>query len=110
MCIGNGFNDISMFKQAIDDDMIAAVMEESSFLLKKETIDYTNNKNKGRVVIVPRDKNKANEFMLRYAKIFQKNIRENRIFGNKKKYSISSKQLNKNRKGNTNRKIKDFER
>lgn len=110
MCIGNGFNDISMFKQAIDDDMIAAVMEESGFFLKKETIDYTNKKNKGRVVIVPRDKNKANEFMLRYAKIFQKNIRENRIFGNKKKYSISSKQLNKNRKGNTNRKIKDFER
>ena len=110
MCIGNGFNDISMFIQAIDDFMIAAVMEESSFTLKTEVIDYTNKKNKGRVVIVPRDKNKANEFMLRYAKIFQKNIKENRIFGDKKKYNISSKKLNNLRCKNTNRETKGFTR
>ena len=29
MCIGNGENDISMFKQAIDDDMLIGIMKDS---------------------------------------------------------------------------------
>lgn len=85
-----------MFKQAIDDKMVAAVMQESSLDTKKEIIEYANRKKKGKVVIVPQSPNKANEFILRYAKIFQNNIRENKIYGNiRERYAISSNQLYK---------------
>ena len=46
MCIGNGENDISMFKQAINDKMIAGIMEDSPEELKKEMHDYSKLKNK----------------------------------------------------------------
>lgn len=40
MCIGNGENDISMFKQAIDDSMLIGIMEDSPQSVIKEMKSY----------------------------------------------------------------------
>lgn len=46
VCIGNGENDIPMFKQAIDDGMIIGVMEDSPQSVKDEMKDYISKKKK----------------------------------------------------------------
>ena len=46
MCIGNGENDISMFKQAIDNGMIIGVMEDSPQSVKDEMKAYVASKKK----------------------------------------------------------------
>lgn len=71
MCVGNGYNDISMFEQALRDGMIAAIMEESDPKLIKQMQNYAKEVGRGRVLIVPRDKNKANRLIYKQAKIFQ---------------------------------------
>lgn len=40
MCIGNGENDISMFKQAIDDSMLIGIMEDSPQSVIEEMKNY----------------------------------------------------------------------
>ena len=40
MCIGNGENDISMFKQAIDDNMLIGIMEDSPQSVIEEMKNY----------------------------------------------------------------------
>lgn len=46
MCIGNGENDISMFKQSIDDGMMIGIMEDSPKTLKDEMKSYITSKRK----------------------------------------------------------------
>ena len=70
ICIGNGLNDVSMFKMAIDDGMIAAIMSNSDLELIKEMEQYAKSK-KGKVKKVPMDKNLANEYILKMAREFQ---------------------------------------
>lgn len=48
MCIGNGENDISMFKQALDDGMMIGIMEDSPQSLKDEMKAYRDSINKKR--------------------------------------------------------------
>ncbi len=71
MCVGNGHNDLSMFKAAIDDGMIAGVMEQSPFDLIQETKQYAQERKKGKVMIIPRNKDLANQSILKMAKMFQ---------------------------------------
>ncbi len=70
LCVGNGRNDISMFKTAIDDGMIAAIMSNSASELLEEMEQYAKNR-KGKVKKVPTDKNLANKYILKMAKEFQ---------------------------------------
>lgn len=76
ICIGNGYNDISMFKAAIEDNMIAAIMGNAPFELIQEMIKYQKEMKKGKVMIVPKDKDLANQYILKMAKIFQARIKE----------------------------------
>lgn len=46
ICIGNGENDIPMFKQAIDDGMIIGIMEDSPQAIKDEMRNYISLKKK----------------------------------------------------------------
>ena len=46
MCIGNGENDISMFKQAIDDNMMIGIMADSPQAVIDEMQDYKRLKKK----------------------------------------------------------------
>ena len=85
ICIGNGYNDISMFKQAIDDGMIAGVMEESNPDLIEMMKEYEKNSNKGKVLIVPKEKNKANRWIYRIAKLVQARINSDKYVGKKQK-------------------------
>ena len=70
LCLGNGRNDISMFKVAIDNGMIAAIMSNSDSELIEEIEKYAKNK-KGKVKKVPIDKDLANRYILKMAKEFQ---------------------------------------
>ena len=76
ICIGNGENDIPMFKQAIDDNMFVGVMGESPEHVKNEINDYANNANKGKVKVIPKDKNRANRYMQIFAKLFEQYSKE----------------------------------
>lgn len=84
MCVGNGWNDLSMFKQAIDDGMKVAIMGNADPELIKEVKEYRKNKNKGRIIIVPIDKNRANKLIYKEAKAFQTYIRTNQFRAKKK--------------------------
>ena len=46
ICIGNGENDISMFKQSINDGMMIGIMEDSPESLKAEMKTYAGSKHK----------------------------------------------------------------
>lgn len=74
VCLGNGFNDLSMFEMAIDNGMIAAIMKNSSPELIQKIKTYSQDK-KGRVMKIPNDKDLANRYILRMAKIFQTYIK-----------------------------------
>lgn len=78
ICVGNGYNDISMFKEAIDNGMVAAIMGNSSPELIREMREYAQKSKKGRVVIIPHNKDLANKYMLQYAKLFQRHKKEAR--------------------------------
>ena len=75
MCVGNGYNDISMFQVAINDGMIVGVMENSPQELIEEIKQYSLNKDKGKMMVIPFDKNLANKYLLRMAKLFQSYMR-----------------------------------
>lgn len=84
ICIGNGYNDISMFRQAINDGMVAGIMEDSDPELIQQMKEYTQS-GKGRTIIVPDDKNKANRWIYRVAKITQSHMNGNKFLGKKQK-------------------------
>lgn len=75
ICVGNGYNDVSMFQAAIDDGMIAAIMADSSFELIQEVVQYHKTRKKGKVMVVPTDKDLANKYILKMAKMFQTYIK-----------------------------------
>lgn len=84
MCVGNGRNDLSMFKKAINDGMVVAVMEDAEKELISEVQEYARKKEKGKVIIIPIEKNRANRKIYRMSKIFQSQFRA-RIFDGKKR-------------------------
>ena len=76
ICIGNGWNDLSMFKQAIDDGMVAAIMGDSSRELIEEVKKYQRDIGKGRVIIIPPEKERANNFFRSFIKLYQQRREE----------------------------------
>lgn len=74
LCVGNGANDVSMFKVAIDFNMIVAMMGSTSTKVFQEVTQYAKEKKKGKVEKVPYDKNLANKYILKKAKVFQEHI------------------------------------
>lgn len=76
ICVGNGFNDVSMFKVAIEDNMRVAIMANSPDGLLEEMQQYARERKRGKVEKVPYDKNLANQYILRKAKCFQTSIAE----------------------------------
>lgn len=76
MCVGNGNNDIAMFQKAIDDEMIVAIMGDASPELINEIREYSLKNKKGRVITIPKDKDLANTYILRFAKAFQSHIKK----------------------------------
>ncbi len=78
MCIGNGYNDLSMFKEAIDAGMTVGIMENSESELINEVREYARKAKKGKVLIVPKDKNMANRWMYRMSKIVSNRINANK--------------------------------
>ncbi len=76
ICVGNDENDVPMFKQAIDNGMLAAVMKNSPVDVIEEIKEYAKGKD-GRMIIIPESKNHANEFLVRVARLFEKKIKEN---------------------------------
>lgn len=74
ICVGNGENDIPMFKQAIDDGMIAAIMKSAPAEIIEEIREYARGK-QGKVMIIPENKNLANEFLLKVSKIFESKMK-----------------------------------
>lgn len=75
MCIGNGYNDLSMFETAIEDGMIAGVMGQSDPELIAEVKQYSQERKKGKVMVISAEKDLANEYILRMAKLFQSRIK-----------------------------------
>lgn len=74
ICIGNGYNDMSMFKQAINDGMTAAVMGDSDIELIREVKNYAKH-NSGKVTVIPNTSNLANRYILKVAKVFETYIK-----------------------------------
>lgn len=74
MCIGNGYNDFSMFEAAIDDGMIVGVMRQSPTDLIEGIKQYSRERKKGKVMVIPKDKDLANQYILKMAKMFQERI------------------------------------
>lgn len=94
MCIGNGENDVSMFKQAINDNMIIGIMQDSPKSIIDEMKAYSNSNKKGRIIIIPNNINKANDYLFRLTKLFLQKIRTSQFSPTKnkgKKYRDSLK-------------------
>lgn len=75
ICVGNGYNDITMFKKALDDGMVAAIMGNASKELIREVRDYAGITKKGRVIVLPKTKDLANKKIYKMAKIYETYIR-----------------------------------
>lgn len=77
MCIGNGNNDISMFKQAIKDGMYVAVVKGTDEANKiiDEIKSYARKLKRGKVVCISSNPNHANRAIERYAKLFEAKIK-----------------------------------
>lgn len=73
MCFGNGNNDISMFKQAIDDGMYVAVVKGTDEANKiiDEIKSYARKLKRGKVVCISSNPNYANRAIERYANLFK---------------------------------------
>lgn len=74
LCVGNGVNDVSMFKVAIDSNMTVAMMGSTSPKVFEQVNQYAKQKKKGKVEKVLYDKNLANQYILKKAKVFQEHI------------------------------------
>ena len=71
MCVGNGNNDIAMFRRAIDDGMIVAIMGDASPELISQIREYSLQNKRGRVITIPKERDLANRYILKFAKMFQ---------------------------------------
>ena len=86
ICIGNGANDISMFKVAIDCNMTAAMMQNTSPKVLKEIEQYAKERKRGKVEVVPHNKHLANEYILKKAKMFEELVaKKEREMGKKQR-------------------------
>lgn len=70
-CYGNDWNDASMFKQAIKDNMRIFIMGNAPQELIKEVKDYAMKMKKGKVHIISDNLDKANKAIGRMARILQ---------------------------------------
>lgn len=96
MCVGNGNNDLAMFKQAIDDGMEVDIMGDADETLIGTLIKYSKSKGKGKVFIIPKDRNRANRIILKRAKIFQESMvkgRKRALGKKRKKDELANKTL-----------------
>ncbi|MCI9063938.1 MAG: HAD family phosphatase [Clostridia bacterium] len=84
MCIGNGYNDVSMFKAAIDDNMLAVIMENAPIELIQEIKQYAKDCKKGKVGIIPKNKNLSNRYIYKMMKVLEDHIKKE-----ERKYKIS---------------------
>lgn len=79
MSIGNGYNDLSMFRQTLEDGMTVAVMGDASDELQEQIYAYEKEiKDKGKVIKVPAGRNKANNLILQVATEMQQRAKEER--------------------------------
>lgn len=92
ICVGNGENDISMFKVAIDNGMLAAIVRDDyNEHIVLEMKEYAKGK-KGKVVVIPRTKELANKFIRNMERVYEKRYRESKIlYIGKNKHNISEK-------------------
>ncbi len=74
ICIGNGANDISMFKVAIDNNMTVAMMPQTSPEVLEEIEQYVKERKRGKVEVIPRDRHLANKYILKKAKMFEEHV------------------------------------
>lgn len=63
ICIGNGKNDTSMFKQAIDDGMTAVIIREPDSLEVIEEIQEYAKDKQGELVVIGNERNLANKYL-----------------------------------------------
>lgn len=73
LCIGNGENDITMFKQALNDGMLIGVMSDSPENVLKEIKEYLKS-SKGKLFVIPNNENKANRYLKYLAKYLKSNL------------------------------------
>ena len=71
MCIGNGRNDIPMFKKAIDNDMLIGIMKDSPKEVLETMKEYSKRKNKGVLFEIPNNDNKANSYLWTMSKMLE---------------------------------------
>lgn len=95
MCVGDGNNDLPMFKQALEDGQYACVVGSAKQELK-DKVRKMEKGTKGKRIEVPRDKNLANKFILKMSKVFQSYI-------NQEEYTRQAKKKRKGRLENVER-------
>lgn len=95
-CYGNDWNDVSMFKQAIKDNMRVFIMGNAPQELIKEVKDYAMKMKKGKVHLIPDNLDKANRTIGRMARILQQKElnRKNKDFVKTKQRKTFKEQLN----------------
>lgn len=74
ICIGNGANDISMFKEAIDNNMTVAMMQNTPPQVLAGIEQYAKERKRGKVEVIPRNRHLANEYILKKAKMFEEHM------------------------------------
>lgn len=74
ICIGNGANDISMFKEAIDNNMAVAMMQNTPPQVLAGIEQYAKERKRGKVEVIPRNRHLANEYILKKAKMFEEHM------------------------------------
>lgn len=83
MCIGNGRNDLPMFKKALDNNMLIGIMQDSPREVLLKMKKYNKDNKKGIIFEIPSGETKANSYLWKMAKMlesyrkqlkFQKNI------------------------------------
>lgn len=98
ICVGNGNNDLAMFKQAIDDGMEVDIMGDADSDLIEEIKRYSKSRKRGRVCIIPEDGKKANRWILKRAKLFKQKERERRKPNSRREPNVGRKRRKPSRR------------
>lgn len=75
MCVGDGNNDLPMFKQALEDGQYACVVGSAKKELKAKVKEMAKGK-KGKMIEIPRNNDLANKFILKMSKVFQSYVKK----------------------------------
>ena len=94
MCVGNGYNDIPMFRKAVDDGMVVGIMGNADSELIGKMQEYASQINKGKVMIIPKDINRANKWIYKMSKLMENKINSNKFVGKKQKRKKKSRLKN----------------